>query len=109
MKKAGMILTSAAVVAMTLTPVAASAQTVRAQVGQWCAETANRTDAPGQTWHQTYCTGRNVAVVDDVDAVVVEQNWVPIAALLGAAAVIAAIVLLTDDDNDDDIDVPVSP
>lgn len=107
MKPAGMILTSAAITAMTLAPVAASAQTVRAQVAQWCAETATRTDAPGQTWHQTYCTG-DVAVVDDVDAVVVENNWVPVAGLLAAVAVVAAIVLLTDDDDDED-DIPVSP
>src|SRR3546814_14064384 len=68
------ILTSAAVAMMTLTPVAASAQTVAAQVGQWCAETATRTDAPGQNWHQTFCTGRDVVVVDDVDAVVVDKD-----------------------------------
>lgn len=108
MKIAGMILTSVAAVAMTLAPVAASAQTVRAQVAQWCAETATRTDAPGQTWHQTYCTGSDVVVVDDVDAVVVDNSWVPVAALLGAAAVVAAIVLLSGDDDDDD-DIPVSP
>ncbi|HEY9552732.1 hypothetical protein [Allosphingosinicella sp.] len=108
MKIAGMILTSAAVAMMTLTPVAASAQTVAAQVGQWCAETATRTDAPGQNWHQTFCTGRDVVVVDDVDAVVVDNRWVPVAALLGAAAVVAAIVLLAGDDDDDD-DIPVSP
>ena len=108
MKRAGMILTSAAVAAMTLTPVAASAQSVRAQVGQWCAETATRTDAPGQTWHQTYCTG-NVAVVDDVDAVVVEQNWVPIAGAIAAAALVAGIFLIADDDDDDEDNIPVSP
>ena len=102
-----MILTSVAAAGMMLTPVAASAQSVRAQVAQWCAETATRTDAPGQNWHQTYCTG-DVAVVDDVDAVVVENSWFPVAGLLAAVAVVAAVILLTDDDDDDD-DIPVSP
>ena len=104
MKTAGIILTSTAAAAMTFAPVAASAQTVRAQVAQWCSETASRTDAPGQTWHQTYCTGRNTAVDDGM-----EHNWLPIAALLGAVAIIGAIVLLSDDDDDDDDLIPVSP
>lgn len=102
MKKAGIILTSTAAAAMALAPVAASAQTVRQQVAQWCAETATRTDAPGQNWHQTYCGPRGEPVVADREAVF------PVAALLGAAAVVLAIVLLTDDDDDED-DIPVSP
>src|SRR3546814_11722850 len=106
MKIAGMILTSAAVAMMTLTPVAASAQTVAAQVGQWCAETATRTDAPGQNWHQTFCTGSDVVVVDDGDAVVVDNRWVPVAAPLGAVAGdtdIDTLVGVAEDAGDDPV------
>ena len=46
-------------------------------------------------------------MVDDVDAVVVENSWYPIAGLLAAAAIVGAILLLDDDDDEDDI--PVSP
>ena len=33
-----------------------TAAEARAQMQQYCAETANRTDEAGRNWHATYCT-----------------------------------------------------